>query len=167
MIEQYARFTDPDHTRGEFLRLSGDLVAGPMPPTAGDIRFEFDIWKAAGGVEQPYLPPAVDLISYAKDASWRKEVGGIAFAGIQIATDDRSKLMITGARVAAMSDPNWTTRWDAADETTHEINAPTMIAISEAVSAHVNNCFAIRATVKAGIADGSITTTAQIDAAFA
>ena len=45
--------------------------------------------------------------------------------------------------------------------------AATMIMISDAVAAHVNRCFSIRANVKAAIATGTITTTAEIDAAFA
>lgn len=154
------------HLANGFVLLLPDMIQVPNDPY-NSAWLDYQAWVAAGGVTEPFAPPVVDLVAYAKDASWQKEVGGITFAGIRIATDDRSKLMITGARVAAMSDPNWTTRWDAADDTTHEINAPTMIAISEAVSAHVNECFAIRATVKASIADGSITTTAQIDAAFA
>lgn len=110
--------------------------------------------------------PAVDLVAYANNASWRKEVDGIIVDGIPIATDDRSQLKILGSRVAANANPAWSTVWDAADGISYPIAAATMIAISDAVEAHVNRCFAIRASVKAQIAAGTITTTAQIDTAF-
>ena len=106
-----------------------------------------------------------DLTAYAADARWRKEVGGITISGIPIATDDRSKQMIMGARIAADADDTFTTSWDAGG-TVVPLDAATIIAVSNAVLAHVNECFMIYATVQAGIAAHTITKTAQIDAAF-
>lgn len=108
-----------------------------------------------------------DLSAYAADARWRNETGGITIAGVPVATDDRSKQMIIGARVAADADPNWTSQWVGADGAIYPIDAAAIIAISNAVQAHVNACFATFATVKAEIDAGAITTTAEIDAAFA
>jgi hypothetical protein len=110
---------------------------------------------------------AADLLAYAKEARWRKEVGGINVGGVPIATDDRSKLMITGARIKADSNAQWSTEWAGADGLTYTVTAPLMIAISDAVSDHVDHCFAVYATVKSAIEAGTITTNAQIDAAFA
>lgn len=107
------------------------------------------------------------LSQYAADARWRREVGGVEIAGVPVATDDRSKQMIIGARIAADADPNWTTQWVGADSTIYPIDAEAIIAISNAVQAHVNACFATFATVKAEIEAGTITTAAAIDAAFA
>jgi hypothetical protein len=42
-----------------------------------------------------------------------------------------------------------------------------LIAIADAVQAHVNTCFTTYATVAAAIGAGSITTKERIDAAFA
>lgn len=111
-------------------------------------------------------PPVVDLVAYAADRRWRNEVGGIVIAGIPIATDDRAKLMITGARVAAMADPNWSTEWHGTDGNTYPVDAATMVMISDAVQRHVNASFATFAQVKAEIGAGTITATDQIDAAF-
>jgi hypothetical protein len=130
---------------------------------------------AIGGsiVGGAYTPPAtapvppVDLAAYAMSARWKKETGGISVGGVPLATDDRAKLMIVGARVAADADANWSTVWQGADGNAYPVNAVQMIAISNAVQAHVANCFAIFATVKGSIDNGSITTTTQIDAAFA
>lgn len=56
-MDQYARFTKQDHSEGEFLRANGQLVYGPLPPNAGDIRSEFDTWVGSGGVVEPYVEP--------------------------------------------------------------------------------------------------------------
>ncbi|MBX9873344.1 MAG: DUF4376 domain-containing protein [Beijerinckiaceae bacterium] len=112
-------------------------------------------------------PEPVDLVAYAADRRWQNEVGGIVVADVPVATDDRSKLMITGARVAAMADPGWSTVWHGADGNTYPVDVAAMVLISDAVQAHVNAGFATFATVKAAIEAGTITTTAEIDAAFA
>lgn len=111
--------------------------------------------------------PKAGLLAYAADFRWRLEIGGIVVAGVSVATDDRAKVMITGARVAAMADPDWSTIWHGADGGSYPVNASAMVAISDAVQAHVNSGFATFASVKAQIGAGTITTTAEIDAAFA
>lgn len=104
------------------------------------------------------------LIAYAADRRFRKEVAGIEVNGISVATDDRSKLMITGARLATMADPEWSTVWHGSDGNTYPVDAVGMIAISDAVQSHVNSGFATFAVVKAAIEAGEITTEAEIDA---
>lgn len=107
------------------------------------------------------------LEGYAARKRWEKEVGGIEVAGTTVYTDDRSKMMIMGARIAAEADPGFATQWKAADGSFVEIDAATIIAISDAVLAHVDACFAIEAQVLDGIGNETITSTAEIDAAFA
>lgn len=109
----------------------------------------------------------VDLADYAANARWRSEVGGVTVNGVTIATDDRSKVMLMGARITAAADPSFTTPWVAADGVTHQLTAAEVIAISDAVLAHVATCFATFDSVKTEIASGEITTAAEIDAAFA
>lgn len=111
-------------------------------------------------------PTKSDLAAYAADLRWHIEVGGIVVGGVPIATDDRAKLMITGARVAAMEDPGWSTIWHGADGQTYPVDAAAMVAISNAVQAHVNSGFAIFAAVKSAIEAGAITARAEVDAAF-
>jgi hypothetical protein len=81
------------------------------------------------------------------------------------ATDDRSKQMIIGARIAANADPDWTTQWVGADGSVHPVDAAIVIAISDAVQAHVNACFVTYAVVKADIDAGDITTKQEVDSA--
>lgn len=134
---------------------------------AGQRKWEID--EAGNGQVVAYMPPPVpvDLAAYTANKRWQKEVGGIVINGISIATDDRSKMMISGARVAAEADPNFTTQWKAADGTFVTIDAAAVIAISDTMLAHVSNCFAIEAQVLAGIQNETIKTVEDIDAAFA
>lgn len=110
--------------------------------------------------------PGMTLQEYAAAKRWEKEVGGIAVNGLTVATDDRSKTMISGARVAAMANPDFTTAWKGSGGEFVPLDASAVVAISDAVLAHVSNCFAIEAQVLADIEAGAITTVEQIDAAF-
>lgn len=111
--------------------------------------------------------PGMTLQEYAAAKRWEKEVGGIEINGLTVATDDRSKTMISGARVAAMANPDFTTAWKGSGGEFVPLDASAVVAISDAVLAHVSNCFAIEAQVLADIEAGAITTVEQIDAAFA
>lgn len=108
-----------------------------------------------------------DPTAYAAKVRWEKEVGGVVVGGVQVATDDRSKQMIIAARIAAMINPEFTTQWVSANGAITTMNAAQIISVSDAVLDHVQQCFVIYAAVVDAIAAGTITTTAQIDAAFA
>lgn len=145
------------------------------PPTGLLVMAEADTFYEIGGTYRDGVytppprpePPPLDLLAYAAQRRWQKEVGGIVVNGVPIATDDRSKTMIIGSRLAADADPNWSAQWVANDGHVYPINAAAIIAISDAVQAHVNACFTTFVAVKADIDSGVITTTEQIDAAFA
>jgi len=124
-------------------------------------------WEAKGNQIEPYAPPAPDFPAYAAQKRWEKEVGGILVNGLTVSTDDRSKTMISGARVAAQNDPTFSTQWKSSDGTFATINAAAVIAISDAMLSHVSDCFAIEAKVLAEIDAGTISSIEQIDAAFA
>jgi hypothetical protein len=107
------------------------------------------------------------LTAHAAKRRYEKEVAGITVAGVPVATDDRSKQMIIGARIAADSDPNFTTTWVGTNGNLYPMTAPQIIGVSNAVLAHVSSCFAIYANTQEAIAAGTISTPAEIDAAFA
>jgi hypothetical protein len=109
----------------------------------------------------------VDLTTYAANARWQKEVGGITFNNVPISTDDRAKLMIMGAFTAAASNSNYTTSWIGSDGSVNTFNAAQVITMGNAVQTHVGNCFATYGTVKSQIVSGAVATRAQVDAAFA
>lgn len=114
-----------------------------------------------------YLNPPPDLAAYAAQKRWERETGGISVAGVPVHTDDRSKVMVIGARIKAAADPSFTTEWKVSGGTFVTLDAATLISIADAVLAHVDACFAVEAGVLAEITAGTITTTGQIDAAFA
>jgi hypothetical protein len=106
------------------------------------------------------------LIAYARDKRWQVEIGGAVAAGVPVATDDRSKLMIVGARVAAASNPSWATVWQGTDGQAYPVDAATMLAIADAVQSHTNATFTVLAGLLDGIEAGTVTTRAQVDDAF-
>ncbi|MGO4171542.1 DUF4376 domain-containing protein [Bosea sp. TAF32] len=118
--------------------------------------------EAAALAAGPILPSKAELIAYAADRRRRIEVGGLIFRDVPIATDLNSQTKILGAYVAASRDPAWSTLW----ESVHPIDAATMIELGDAVQAHINRSFLKRAEVYAAIEVGTITSTAEVDAAF-
>lgn len=123
-----------------------------------------EIVEAAMASADPVEQARAALIAYAADKRWQIEVGGISIGGIDVATDDRSKTMIMGARIKADSNPAFSTRWKT-QAGFAVLTAGEIIAISDAVLAHVDACFTAEATVLAAIEAGTITTSAEIDAA--
>jgi hypothetical protein len=113
-----------------------------------------------------FLQPSIDLSAYAAQKRWEREVGGIEFAGLTVATDDRSKIMISGARIKADKDPAFVTSWKGPDGQFLTLDAETIISISDAVLDHVNDCFALEASVLVQIAEGGIVDADGVDAAF-
>lgn len=149
------------HEGGWLTLPSGDAISPAVDGWSDD-----DGYQLVRHVPPEPEPEPVDLVAYAAQRRWEHEVGGLMFAGFHIATDDRSKLMIVGARAAASADPDFTTEWKLPGGFV-TLDADTIIAISDAVLAHVAESFAAEAQVLAAIDTGAITTTAEIDAAFA
>lgn len=121
------------------------------------------------------VPPAMalvtltpkDLKAHAAAARYAKEVEGIVVGGVAIATDDRSKQMILGLRVKANADPNFTTQFKGVNGVWVDVNAATIITLSDAVFAHIDHVFGVEQLLEEQIDSGDVNSTAQIDAAFA
>jgi Domain of unknown function (DUF4376) len=124
-----------------------------------------DINPPISVVDMPAARKAA-LMAYARQRRWQIETGGIEVAGIFVGTDDRSKLMLQGARTAAEADGAFTNMWDAGVQSV-TLNAVQIIAISDAVAAHVNAVFETFDAVRSRIDAGDLDTRAAIDAAFA
>ncbi|MQY44509.1 DUF4376 domain-containing protein [Rhizobiales bacterium RZME27] len=160
--------------------LDGDQNESSVPDDMGN-RHRFQIWdewemglpdpetgeRVRINTIPPYAPPAIDLSVYTATKRWEREVGGIVVGGLDVATDDRSKIMISGARIKADKDPDFTAQWKCPDGGFMTLDASTIILASDAVLDHVNDCFSIEAAVLADIADGAITMPQEVDAAFA
>ena len=84
------------------------------------------------------------------------EVAGITLNGLQINTDDRSKLLINGAALEATIDPAYTMQWKTPTGFV-DLTGEQVIGIARAVRAHVQACFDRESELLTAVADGSIT----------
>lgn len=75
------------------------------------------------------------------DRRWEAETGGIVLGGVPIKTDRESTAKITAAYVQASANPSFTVRWKVDTGVFVTLDAATIIAIGDAVTAHVQACF--------------------------
>jgi len=122
---------------------------------------------ASGSFSVPSPPPTTnDLLAYAAEKRWLVETSGITLAGTEIRTDEKSQNRVSGAALLALSDPDLTViNWEATPGVWVEVSAAQMKTIGIAVGRHVQACFSTLKAVQAAINSGTITTTAEIDAA--
>ncbi|WP_296232374.1 DUF4376 domain-containing protein [uncultured Pseudomonas sp.] len=71
---------------------------------------------------------------------YEAETAGIDIAGMHVDTDDRSKLLINGAALEAMIDPDYVMQWKTPAGFV-ELSAAQVLAVARAVRAHVQGCF--------------------------
>lgn len=95
---------------------------------------------------------------------WDVETSGITLGGVDIRTDDRSKLLLTNVDRQARRDSDFTTEWKGANGVFVPLTAVQIIAIADAVFAHVSVCFAREAELHALIdACGTIEAVKDLD----
>jgi hypothetical protein len=108
------------------------------------------------------------LVAYSNDRRWAKEQGGLTLSsGKPIKTDDRAQAKINGAKLIAIDTTPYSPNWQFADGSIVQLSAADVIDMSNQLQAHIENCFTISANNATGIANGTITTLEQIDAAYA
>lgn len=72
---------------------------------------------------------------------WKEETGGLTLPdGIVVKTDRESQALLTAAVLKAQDDPSYVVNWKAKNGW-FQIDAATLIAIADAVRAHVQACF--------------------------
>lgn len=123
---------------------------------------------------EPQAPPAppptvAELSAYNADARWRKEVAGAAWGGHIIDTDresGQSKLLAEFVAIAGglRADPS---PWKFRGDDWVDLSNADMSAVCLAGRDHVAAQFAIERINRAAIDAGTLTTFAEIDAAFA
>jgi hypothetical protein len=107
------------------------------------------------------------LTYYAADARWRRQTGGIIVTGIQYRSDRISANERNRAYNYALADPSAIFQWKRPDGTFVSLDNAAMTKVALSESTFVQACFACEKTTVASIAGASITTHAQVDAAFA
>lgn len=105
------------------------------------------VWGESPTVTDEPLPPepTLDELKVQKKseiaaARYARETSGTAVNGITIDTGRDSQALITGAAVAAMLDDGYSLNWKTTSGFIH-LSAPEIIAVAQAVRAHVQACF--------------------------
>lgn len=101
---------------------------------------------------------AEDLLSVARTkkkaeiaaARYTEEIAGVSTSGSTIATDRESQALVTGAAFAASLDASYTLNWKTEDGFVL-LNAAQVIAVAQAVRAHVQAAFDKEATLRGQI----------------
>lgn len=111
----------------------------------------FDYTTRAG---KPYRVPLSDgqvdgrrkaLINQARRLRRDLEEGGFLFQGKRIPSDRESQAMITGAVVAAQTDPAFTTYWQVSPEEFIQLDAAAIEELGKALRDHVSSAFSEQA----------------------
>lgn len=108
-------------------------------------------------------PAPVDLYAYAATKRYAVETGGIVLNGMRVMTDRQSQSLITGAYNYVQANRDVTVKFKTAAGFV-ELTAAQVMAIANAVGAHVQASFAAEGEINKKIIAGTITTTAEIDA---
>jgi hypothetical protein len=114
--------------------------------------------------------PAGTPKTYAADLRYRKASGGVIISSLSPAafyTDPVSRNTIDSAHNYAVANPGVTTQWKMSDGTFIQVDEAKLLTMVNTVAGFVQACFTCESNMVTGINGGSITTLAQIDAAFA
>ena len=115
----------------------------------------------------PAPPPApAELYAHAAAKRYDKMTGGIVWNGVPISTTDDAAGRIKNKRDLIRDGQAAEPFKMVVGSTTINATLAMMNALVQVVADHWQACFDTQSTVNAGIAGGSITTFAQIDAAF-
>lgn len=124
------------------------LLADCTEHNAMDVYDEvMEVWGETPTVPDEPLPPepTLDELKAQKKAAiaaarFAAETAGTVVNGVLIDTGRDSQALITGAALAAMLDENYSLNWKTASGFIH-LSAPEIIAVAQAVRAHVQMCF--------------------------
>ena len=105
------------------------------------------VWGETPTVPDEPLPPEPTLDEQKAQkkaeiaaARYEAETAGTTVNGVLIDTGRDSQALITGAAVAAMLDSEYSLNWKTESGFIH-LSAPEIIAVAQAVRAHVQTCF--------------------------
>lgn len=82
-----------------------------------------------------------DKLAAAAERRWRAEIGGALVGNMPVKMDAVSTAKITAAYVQAKANPAFTVNWKVDTAMFVTLDAATIIAIGDAVTAHVQACF--------------------------
>lgn len=98
------------------------------------------VWGNAPTVVPSLSDLKTDKRAEIATARYEREIAGVEVNGVLIDTGRDSQALITGAALAAMLDENYSLNWKTTAGFIH-LTAPEIIAVAQAVRAHVQACF--------------------------
>ena len=108
------------------------------------LKHVFSVWGKEPTMQDGHEPTLDELKAQKKTeiaaARYEREIAGVTVNGVLIDTGRDSQALITGAALAAMLDENYSLNWKTANVFIH-LTAPEIIAVAQAVRAHVQACF--------------------------
>ena len=123
------------------------------PLMTDDGKYQYRI--ADGAVVENDVSPTLDELKAKKRAEmaaarYAAEISGVTLSGATIRTDRESQALITGAALAASHDENYSVTWKAKNGFV-TLNSAQIIAVAQAVRAHVEACFDREAELQTAI----------------
>lgn len=106
------------------------------------------------------------LKAYCALTRWRKEVGGTTVGAYNVPTDRETQAWLAGAYNYVVQNPGSTVTFKTKTGNFVVLTEAQVIAVAKAVHQFVQSCFAMEKTVDDQIDADTVTTLAQIDAAF-
>ncbi|MBE7196749.1 MAG: DUF4376 domain-containing protein [Parafilimonas terrae] len=110
--------------------------------------------------------PALDLAAYISDGHKTLRDGGVQIGGMRIATDAESRGLIDGAYALSQAQPEAKIDFKAASGWV-TVDAQTIQTIALAVGQWVQLCYSAYRRLDEARAAGTVTTTDEVDAAYA
>ena len=112
----------------------------------------------------------VDLAAYAAYVRYNRASGGVkitSLSAVPFLTDPTSRNTVNSAYQYAVANPAHITEWKMSDGTFIQLTNTQIATVNNDMTTFVQSCFACESTTLNGINGGTITTMAQVDAAFA
>lgn len=146
------------------LDAEGAIVAEPKRQEAPPPDLDALLQRLADtGEEDPALRPL--LLDRLAARRYEMETSGVPFGEYTIPSDRDSQGLITPSWIKAKDDPSFTKRWKVAPGVWVDVDQAAMLAIGEAVFAHVAACFAREEEISAAIT--AATDAADLEASVA
>lgn len=138
---------------GEWYVKDGELKPLPAAPSPAE-GFRFDLASEAWvDIRTP-----AELAEAQRTAfKLRRDMavnGGTTFSGMHLQTDDITQSRITGAALAAMIDPNYSLQWKMHGGDFITLTGAQIIAVAQAIRAHVQACYDREAELIAALGAG-------------
>lgn len=140
-FDEYGNYTGVhEHVTGSPIPRRKTTVKPPSNPVG------YLVWNGSEWKDES--KPARESVTVRKEnmyanlanIRWNRETGGVVFNGLNIPTDDRTTSKLTAVRIVATEDSTYTVNWKVGNQF-FPLDAPTIIAISDTVRQHVQDCF--------------------------